>query len=86
MPGLDTALAEAPHSAPLDVTVRSDTERCLERSCMTQITFTILVHNGVHDLEQFPTRFPDLSEDDVREYLTSWFLGCNDGASFIIFA
>ena len=53
---------------------------------MTKITYTILVHNGVHDLEQFPTRFPDLSEDDVREYLTSWFLGCNDGASFTIFA
>ena len=52
---------------------------------MAKNTYTILVHNGVHDLEQFPTRFPDLSEDDVREYLLSWFLGCEDGASFTIF-
>lgn len=52
---------------------------------MAKNTYTILVHNGAHDLEQFPTRFPDLDEDKVREYLEGWFLGSNDGASFTVF-
>lgn len=52
---------------------------------MMKSSYVVLVHNGVHDPEQFPTRFPDLDENKVREFLEGWFLGCHDNASFTVF-
>ena len=52
---------------------------------MAKNTYTILVHNGVHDLEQFPTRYPNLTEAQVCTCIEGWFSNCNDGASFTVF-
>lgn len=53
---------------------------------MAKYRYTILVHNGVHDLEMFPTRIPHLEKEEVLNWLNVWFANSEDDATFHIFS